>query len=61
DLRERLAFYRQRYSPSQLVALSDEHYAGGLARIEAVLEGAGPGPVLIPSHICLVTVSADKP
>jgi SAM-dependent methyltransferase len=61
DLRERLEFYRQRYSPSQIVALPDAAFEAGLARIEAELEAAGQAPVSIPSHVCLATITAKRP
>ncbi len=60
DLRERLDFYRRRFSPSHLVALSDAEFAAGLARIEAEL-AAGPAAVAVQSRVCFVTVRAHKP
>lgn len=61
ELTERLAFYRERYSPSQLLAISDAAFAAGLARIEEELKAGGGGPVSVPTHICLLTVVAEKP
>jgi len=60
DLRERLEFYRQRYSPSQLVALGDAEFAAGISRLEGALTQAEE-PARAASHICFVTVSAHKP
>ncbi len=60
DLSERLEFYRQRYSPSHIVALDDQHFEAGVARMEAAVANAA-GPVVVQSHVCFVTVSAHKP
>ena len=61
DLGERLSFYRQRYSPSHLVALSDAAFAAGIARIEAELSAHRGGPVRVQGQLCLVTIVASRP
>jgi ubiquinone/menaquinone biosynthesis C-methylase UbiE len=61
DLAERLAFYRERYSPSQLVAISDEAFDAGLARLQRDITAAGGAPVRVGTHICLLTLVAEKP
>ena len=60
DLRERLAFYKERYSPSQVVALSDADFAAGIRRIEAALAASGGRKVTSVSHSCVATISASK-
>jgi SAM-dependent methyltransferase len=60
DLGQRLAFYKQRYSPSQVVALSDADFAAGVRRIEAALAAAGGRKVTSISHSCLATICASK-
>lgn len=60
ELAERLAFYRERYSPSQLVAISDQAFDAGLARLQRDLTAAGGAPVRIATHICLLTLVAEK-
>jgi ubiquinone/menaquinone biosynthesis C-methylase UbiE len=61
DLAERIAFYRERYSPSHLLAISDDAYAAGMARLQHELDSAGGVPVRLATHICLVTLVAEKP
>jgi ubiquinone/menaquinone biosynthesis C-methylase UbiE len=61
DLGQLLAFYRERYSPSQLVALSDDHFRAGLERIERELTLAAGATVKVPTHFCLITIGAEKP
>jgi ubiquinone/menaquinone biosynthesis C-methylase UbiE len=60
DLRERLAFYKERYSPSQVVALSDADFAAGIRRIEAALAASGGRKVTSVSHSCIATICASK-
>jgi ubiquinone/menaquinone biosynthesis C-methylase UbiE len=60
DLRQRLAFYQERYSPSQIVALSDADFAAGIRRIEAALAAARGARVTSVSHSCIATITASK-
>ena len=60
DLAERIAFYGQRYSPSQLLAISDDAYAAGMARLQQALDAAAGAPVSVASHICLLSFVAEK-
>jgi SAM-dependent methyltransferase len=60
DLRERLAFYKRRTSPSQVVALSDADFASGIHRIEAALDAAKGAKLTSVSHSCIATICASK-
>lgn len=60
DLRDLLAAVKRRDSNSQLLTLSDDAYAAGLARIERDL--ADPmTPQVRADHLCFLTLRGDKP
>jgi ubiquinone/menaquinone biosynthesis C-methylase UbiE len=58
DLRRSLALYRERYTPSQLVALPDAEFREGLRRMEAEIEAAGEAAIPSASEVCLATIRA---
>jgi hypothetical protein len=53
-----LDLYRERYTPSQLVALPAAEYSEGVRRMEAEIEAAGDAPILSASEVCLATIRA---
>lgn len=55
-----LEYAGQRHRTSQLIAIPDEEYAEGLARIRAGIRQAG-ADACIPSELCLIWFTADKP
>jgi SAM-dependent methyltransferase len=60
DLRQFLAYARQRHRLSQLLALTDGDYRAGINRIEGAIAGAGRGQAAADSEFCLLTITADK-
>jgi SAM-dependent methyltransferase len=60
DLRQFLAYARQRHRMSQLLALADGDYRAGINRIEGTIADAGRGQAAADSEFCLLTITADK-
>ncbi|MCB8945716.1 MAG: class I SAM-dependent methyltransferase [Ardenticatenaceae bacterium] len=58
DLAQFWALAQDRVAASQLIAIADEAYAAGLARLQADIAA---GAATFSSEICLITLCADKP
>ena len=56
-----LAYASERHRASQLMAIPDEAYQAGLARIRAALDAAGSTPVTVDSGVSVVVVVGDRP
>jgi ubiquinone/menaquinone biosynthesis C-methylase UbiE len=61
DLREFLDDMRRRDACSQLMTISDVDYHAGLRQLEMEIDQAGNQRMMGRSHICFLTIRADKP
>lgn len=59
DLRQFLAYARQRFRTSHLMVISDDDYDAGIQEIKRDVDRAGDTGVK--SEICIVTITGDRP
>lgn len=60
NLGQFLAYASQRYRTSHLMEIADQDYEDGLAGIRADIQGA-TGKAVVPSEICLVWITGNRP
>ena len=60
DLRQFLAYARQRHRLSQLLVLSDSDYRAGVNRIVGAISTAERAEATVDSEFCLLNITADK-
>ncbi len=60
DLAHFLAYASHRYRTSQLMAIPDQEYDASIAMLDHQIKSSN-APISLASHICLVTIRADKP